>query len=222
MLSDERTIAFWFAYTPDGLPMFLVIDGVNEGSTVTGPAYAYEGMIWPAFDPATLKSETWGEISIEFLGCDSAVLAWSSRVEGYGDGVVELERLTYLAGLECNELPPEMTGEWQVGFTEVGADIGPFAVTIDADGSFEFYDGLACLWEGQIRVESLGQGYLTARFGSPTCPWSVPMLDATGQYYADGVTLCSSGGSCVTYDQAIALVGEWYEEHRTIGLRFLR
>ena len=43
VLDDERTIAFWFSYTPNGLPMFLEIIGVNDGHTVTGPAYYNEG-----------------------------------------------------------------------------------------------------------------------------------------------------------------------------------
>jgi len=219
VLDDERTIAFWFAYTPDGFPMFLLIDGVNDGHTVTGPAYYQEGMIWRQFDPATLNSEVWGEISIEFLGCDSAVLTWSSSVEGYGDGQVELERLTYLAGLECDEVADELTGEWQVEIAETGG--GPYPVTVDANGAFGFYDALACLWEGHIHVQSMERGYLTAQFGSPTCPWTVPMLYARGMYYANGVTFCSSGGSCISYDQAMSLESEWYEG-RTIVLNFLR
>jgi len=219
VLDDERTIAFWFAYTSDGLPMFLVIDGVNYGHTVTGPAYYYEGMIWRQFDPATLNSEVWGEISIEFLGCNSAVLSWSSSVEGYGDGQIELERLTYVSILECDEVAAELKGEWQVDF--VVEDGGPYPVTLDANGAFEFYDGLACRWEGHIHVESMARGSLTARFGSPSCPWAVPMLYARGVYYANGVTFCGSGGSCISYDQAISLESDWYEG-RTIVLRFLR
>src|SRR5210317_2285210 len=114
VLDDERTIAFWFAYTLDGLPMFLEINGVNDGHTVTGPAYYNEGMIWRQFDPDTLNKEVWGEISIEFLGCNSAILTWSSNIEGYGDGQVEMERLTYVAGLECEDFAVELTGEWQL------------------------------------------------------------------------------------------------------------
>jgi hypothetical protein len=219
VLDDERTIAFWFAYTPDGAPMFLVIDGVNDFHTVSGPAYFHEGMIWGQFDPATLNQEVWGEVSIEFLGCNSAVLTWSSSMEGYGDGQVELERLTFVAALECDEVAAELTGEWQVSFAE--GDDGPYPVTVDANGAFQFYDALACLWEGHIHVQSMEQGYLTARFGSPTCPWAVPMLFATGQYYANGVTICSSGGSCVHYDQGLTLTSEYYEG-RNIGLTFLR
>lgn len=219
VLDDERTIAFWFAYTPDGLPMFLLIDGVNDGHTVTGPAYYQEGMIWRQFDPATLNRQVWGEISIEFLGCNSSVLTWSSSMEGYGDGQVRLQRLTYMAGLECDEVAAEMTGDWQVEFIDGDGD--PFPVTVDANGAFEFYDGLACRWEGHFHIESLERGSLTARFGSPTCPWAVPMLYATGRYYANGVTFCSSGGSCISYDQAMMFESEWYED-RTIGLMFLR
>lgn len=219
VLNDERTIAFWFAYTPDGLPMFLEINGVNDGHTVTGLAYYNEGMIWGQFDPGTLNKKVWGEISIEFLGCNSAILTWSSNVEGYGDGQVELERLTHLADLECDDVAAELTGEWQVEFAET--DVGPYSVTVDADGAFEFYDALPCLWEGHIHVQSVERGDLTASFGSPTCPWAVPMLYATGQYYANGITFCSSGGSCTSYDQAMTFESEWYEE-RTIGLMFLR
>lgn len=219
VLDEERTIAFWYAYTPEGHSMFLLIDGVNDGHTVTGPAYSFDGMIWRQFDPATLKSEVWGEVSIEFLGCNSAMLTWASGMEDYGDGQIELQRLTYVAELECDEIPAELTGEWQLGFTET--DDGPFPVTVNANGAFEFFDGLACRWEGHIHVESLERGYLTAQFGSPTCSWAVPMLFARGSYYPNGATFCSSGGSCVSYDQAFTLTSE-YHEGRTIGLRFLR
>ena len=219
VLDNERTIAFWFAYTPDGLPMFLEIIGVNDGHTVSGPAYYNEGMIWRQFDPGTLNKEVWGEISIEFLGCDSAILTWSSNVEGYGDGQVELKRLTFVAGLECDDLAAELTGEWQVDFAEGGG--GPYSVTVDANGAFEFYDGLACLWEGHIHVKSMARRELTASFGSPTCPWTVPMMFATGWYYPNGASFCSSGGSCISYDQAMTFESDWYEGP-TIKLIFLR
>lgn len=219
VLDEERTIAFWFAYKPDGSPMFLIIDGVNDGHTVTGPAYYQEGMTWRQFDPATLDTEVWGEISIEFPGCNSAVLTWSSSMEGYGDGQVDLERLTFIGDLECDEVPAEMTGEWQVEIVE--EDGSTYPVTVDANGAFEFYDGLACRWEGHIHVDSLERGSLTGQFGSPTCAWPVPMLFAWGAYYANGVTFCSSGGDCISYDQAFTLTSE-YHEGRTIGLQFLR
>lgn len=219
VLDDERTVAFWFTYTPDGLPMFLLIDGVNEGHTVTGPAYYLEGMTWRAFDPDTLNTEVWGEISIEFLGCNDAILTWSSGMEGYGDGQVELQRLTHVAGLGCDDVAAEMTGEWQVEFTDAAGV--PFPAVVDASGAFEFHDGLACRWEGHFHVESLERGYLSARFGSPNCPFAVPMLDAGGRYHPDGVTFCSSGGSCISYDQAMIFESEWFEG-RTIGLVFLR
>jgi len=218
VLDDERTIAFWFAYTPGGHPMFLLIDGVSDHHTVMGPAYYHEGMIWGQFDPEALHSEVWGEVSIEFLGCDRAVLSWSSVVEGYGDGQVELERLTYVADLECDEVAAELTGEWQVGISDESG--GPYTVTVDADGAFEFIDEQACRWEGHIHVVSMEQGDLTAQFGSPTCPSPVPMAFAWGKYYANGATYCSSGGNCISYDQAMGLTR--YHEGRTMDLRFLR
>jgi hypothetical protein len=115
-----------------------------------------------------------------------------ARREGYGDGQVELKRLTYLAGLECDDVAEELTGDWQLGFADM--DGVPYSVKVDADGAFEFYDALSCLWDGHIHVKSMERGDLTASFGSPTCPEAVPMLYAIGRYYADGVAFCSSGG----------------------------
>lgn len=194
-------------------------DGINDGHTVTGPAFYQEGIIWRQFDPATLMSEVWGDVSIEFLRCNSAVLTWSSSMQGYGDGQVALERLTYVATLECDELAAELTGEWQVEFVDEGG--GPYPVTVDASGAFEFYDGLACRWERHFHIESLAPGFLTAQFGAPICTWAVPMLNVRGHYYANGVSFCSSGGSRIGYDQAMIFESEWYED-RTIGLMFLR
>ena len=204
--------------------MFLVIDGVNDGHSVTGPAYYHEGMIWRQFDPATLNSEVWGEISIEFLGCNSAVLSWSSDMEGYGDGQVELERLTHLYGLGCDEMAAELTGEWQADFAE--GDDGsfidmPYTVTVDADGNFEFYDELECLWEGHIHVRDMERGWLTARFGSPSCPSPVPMRFATGRYYSSGLSICNSGGDCIHFDQYLTLYSE-DDQGQIINLYFLR
>lgn len=226
VLDDERTIAFWFAFTPEGLPMFLVIDGVNEYHSVTGPAYYQEGMIWRQFDPSKLNSEVWGDINIEFFGCNSAILNWSSSDPRYGAGQVELQRLTYLAGLECDEVAAELMGEWQVRvddgrgnpYPEAG---GPYPVTINANGEFAFDDVQGCRWEGHIHVLSMERGSLTGRFGSPTCPGSVPMLVANGRYYANGISFCSSGGSCVSFDQAIGLQIYWWEVG-TIHLTFVR
>ena len=219
VLDASKMVVYWFVYTPDGEPTFLVALADIDGDTAYGNLRQYSGMRFGEFDPATLHREVWGEISIEFLGCNSAVLIWSSNVEGYGDGQVELERLTHIAGQECVDVAAEMTGEWQVEFVDEGG--GPYSVTVDAEGAFEFYDALACLWQGNIHVEFMGRGRLTARFGSPTCPWPVPMLNANGWYYANGATFCSSGGSCISYDQAMTFESEWYED-RTIKLMFLR
>ncbi len=226
VLDDERTIAFWYAYTPDGHPMFLVIDGVNDHHTVAGPAYYHEGMIWGLFDPDTLHSDIWGEVNIEFLGCNRAVLTWSAESEGYGLGQIELERLSYVAELDCDEVPSEMTGEWEAQILDkIGnpyVDGGPFKVTLDADGEFSFDDALPCRWEGHIHLNSEQSGLLTAVFGSPMCAPAIPMSLAFGRYYSSGATFCGSGGACVTYDQMISMTIDYDSVYGGTSLLFLR
>lgn len=227
VLDDERTIAFWYAYTPAGHPMFLVIDGVNDHHTVTGPAYYHEGMIWGLFDPDTLSSEVWGEVRIEFIECNRAVLTWTSDAQGYGEGVVAMERLSFVAGLRCDDVPDEMTGEWLVQILDRDgrpfAENDPYAVVVDANGEFEFEDASSCRWGGHIHVQSAQRGYLTGFYGGPDCMPSVPMSFAYGMYYANGITFCNSGGGCVSYDQAMSLAIEYVAGYDgRITLIFLR
>lgn len=227
VLSDERTIAFWYAYTPEGHPMFLLIDGVHDHHTVTGPAYYHDGMLWGVFDPDTLNQEVWGEVSIEFLDCTRALLTWNSDLEGYGEGQVELKRLASVAELGCDDVAAEMTGEWDVTLSFPGlgslADDGPYRVDMEADGTFEFEDDQGCRWAGHIHVQDLERGWISGEFGAPECEESVPMSLAYGAYYGDGITFCNSGGDCFTYDQGMSLMIDYSWAHASaITLQFLR
>ena len=56
----------------------------------------------PDFDSASVAGPVWGTVSIEFTGPDAASATWSSDFDGFGNGSIELVRLTRLEGHVCN------------------------------------------------------------------------------------------------------------------------
>ena len=82
-------------------------------------------------------------------------------------------------------------------------------VNVDADGTFAFEDTRGCRWSGHLHLQDLERGRITGEFGATECAQSVPESFAYGQYYADGLTFCDSGGNCVEFDQGIALTIDW-------------
>ena len=55
----------------------------------------------PRYKPGLTEGSDWGTISLEFHGCDQALLTWESSLSGYGDGELSLSRLTRIADSDC-------------------------------------------------------------------------------------------------------------------------
>ena len=111
VLDDNKMVVYWFVYTPDGEPTFLAALANIDGDTATGTLHQYSGMNFGEFDPATLKEEVWGTISITFTGCDTATVTYQSTATHngipYGMGQIDLVRLTSIDGLYCTPPLPE-------------------------------------------------------------------------------------------------------------------
>ncbi len=103
-LNPTITLIYWYVYTPEGAPTFLVIAAVNDGMTATGDASIQEGMIFGEFDPISESDRTnWGTVSFTYNNCNSATLTYDSTVPGYGSGSIQLTKLIGIAGLKCTE-----------------------------------------------------------------------------------------------------------------------
>ena len=119
ILSSERAIAFWYAFDPQGNPMWLYIDGAIAGNTIFGEAYFLKGMVWGDFDPSDKNMFDWGTVDIEFSGCHHATVTWDSVFPGYGSGQLELERLTSICGQRCFDTISTTAGYWDVTWIDV-------------------------------------------------------------------------------------------------------
>jgi hypothetical protein len=105
VLSDDRLLAYWFTFTPDGTQQAW-FGGVGSIAANQAVIYAERGQggAWiPNFDPAAYSHPLWGTLTFTFTDCDHG------RVDFAGDGIdsiwgenfMNLTRLTRPAGVNC-------------------------------------------------------------------------------------------------------------------------
>jgi len=102
----------WFAFF-NGRQVWLVGQGdvtrVGDGQMAEIDVDLFEGNDFPPdYDPDRTTARYWGELTLSFTGCELALLEWSSVIQGYGSGELDLRRLTSISGSRCD---PDLGGE---------------------------------------------------------------------------------------------------------------
>jgi plastocyanin len=103
VLQNNQLLAWWFTFSPDGTQQswFGNIGAIN-GTTATIDAQQTQGGQWiPNFNPANVTRPSWGTLTFSFTDCNHGRVDFSSSVVGYGEGHMDLTRLTQPAGLAC-------------------------------------------------------------------------------------------------------------------------
>ena len=108
-LGDGRVVVQWFTYNLEGNPARLTGVGRIDGSIVVVEKMLYvTGTEFGAkFDPDDIDIQDWGFLSFEFHDCDKGRIAYFSRMDGWGSGVVDVTRLISIKGISCDWPPPE-------------------------------------------------------------------------------------------------------------------
>ena len=89
-----QVLAAWYTYL-DGQPHWLIGIGVAEGDRARIPLTITRGAAFPpAFDPATVTREAWGEVELSFDDRDRGRARWTTSYPGYASGEMPLVRLT--------------------------------------------------------------------------------------------------------------------------------
>jgi len=103
VLTDNRILAWWFTFTPDGTQQSWFGNvGVISGTTASVAAVQTQGGQWiPNFNPANITQPVWGTLTFTFTDCNHGHVAFVSSMPGYGSGGMDLTRLTQPAGLTC-------------------------------------------------------------------------------------------------------------------------
>ena len=105
ILENNIALVTWFTYLPNQPEQAWVIGtGTyrNNRITIDNMLLTSGGVFGPTFDPNNVQRLPWGELSIEFNGCNSATINYQSTDISYGYGDHNLTRLTNVGGLNCN------------------------------------------------------------------------------------------------------------------------
>jgi hypothetical protein len=105
-LPDNRAVVTWFSYPPEGeagSQAWMIGNGAIDGSRIMfdemlRPVGAVFG---PDFNPNSVVRQAWGTLELTFLDCNTATAAWSGP-EGFGDGGMDLARLSQIDDVECD------------------------------------------------------------------------------------------------------------------------
>lgn len=104
VLSDQRFLAYWFAYDPEGHQTWFGGLGTYSGNTATIDAIIPTGGIWfltPTFAPVEIVPVPWGTLKFTFYSCRAGSVDFSSGYGQFGSGTMNLTRLTQPLGLDC-------------------------------------------------------------------------------------------------------------------------
>jgi hypothetical protein len=162
--TGKEVLASWFGYF-DGMQIWLLGQGdvvdVNGEYTAILDVSIFDGNDFPPrYERDQTVATRWGEIRLQFQGCDQATLRWESVLQGYGTGELALRRLTRIADSAClpdlgGQAPSDDHGDtWATGTYLTGisgstrvlegkleheGDVDVFVVTLSEPRAFTAY-----------------------------------------------------------------------------------
>ena len=104
VLPNNQILAWWFTFAPDGTQAwFGNVGGIDPATnTATVEALKAQGGAWiPNFNPANVTQPIWGTLVFSFTDCDHGRVDFNSVAPGYGQGHMDLTRITHINGLAC-------------------------------------------------------------------------------------------------------------------------
>jgi hypothetical protein len=111
VLANDRAVVYWFTYTPDGSgdQAWMIgegvvgsFDAIDDGPPPGQPESRIEiDSVWqpvgasfgPDFDPADVQLVDWGRLVVDFYRDGSGRVEWNSKLDGFGSGSYDLQRL---------------------------------------------------------------------------------------------------------------------------------
>jgi len=103
--ANPLLVVDWFAYAPDGAPVWLQGAGAISGNTAQVPLQIYDGpgaQFPPNFDPGAVTPHDWGTATFTFTNSTQAQVTWNSTVAGYGSGTQPLQPILRIDRRTCD------------------------------------------------------------------------------------------------------------------------
>jgi len=104
VLPNNQILAWWFTFAPDGTQAWFGNVGAIDTTTNTATVAALkaQGGQWiPNFNPANVTQPAWGTLVFSFTDCNHGGVDFNSSVPDWGQGHMDLTRITQIATMSC-------------------------------------------------------------------------------------------------------------------------
>jgi len=120
-LDRDAALLTWYTYDDQGNQRWMIGQGEREGDEIVFEVMQTSrgGRFGPEFDPNEVELLPWGEVTMT-LDCDAGTMTWDSPLPEFGQGGLNLGRLTRLEKLDCEREMPTLLDLYDVSLvTEV-------------------------------------------------------------------------------------------------------
>ena len=104
VLFDNKAVVYWFSHGLQGKRRwFFGVGELSEGKLIFDEMLSTSGGIFgDEFEPGAVQYLPWGSLALD-ISCAGGTATWSSTEEGFGSGVLNIQKLTKLADLNCDD-----------------------------------------------------------------------------------------------------------------------
>ena len=102
VLINGQVVVYWFSYDPEGnRRWFFGVGEIVDGKLVFDNIETTSGGVFgPGFDPDSVDYMPWGSLVLD-LNCNNGTATYTSTEDGFGSGILNVERLTHIDSLDC-------------------------------------------------------------------------------------------------------------------------
>ena len=103
ILTDRSALVYWFSFDAEGNRRWFFGTGeIQQDKLVFSQMLTTSGGVFgEGFNPDTIEVDPWGSLEME-LTCDAGTARFAPTEEAFEAGTLDVDRLTYLAGLSCD------------------------------------------------------------------------------------------------------------------------
>jgi hypothetical protein len=104
-IASNRVVAFWYTFDPAGNLAYFIGDGPFDGSVATLSNVRPLGTFFPPnFSGSQITLQPFGSMTLTFSSCSAGRVDFNLP-DGFGQGFMNLTRLTQPAGVDCGGTP---------------------------------------------------------------------------------------------------------------------
>lgn len=165
-INPEQAIVTWYTYDTAGRQYWLIGEGRFDGQgRIVAQVHATRGgRFGAAFDPDRVERFFWGSVALE-IDCEGGPAVYASDLPGFGDGLIELQRLTANHRVGCPWQAPTLAELYTLELDELDSAVSALPGAV-ASGSLASLGDSGAIWTTTSGPGGTGQRAVTLQSGA--------------------------------------------------------